>query len=140
MIYHSNYVFGAPLRKSDQERFIEAVRQRFNGDLEKTYSFIQGEVDRQIGKASGLLTCASILAGLSYFVRFTPSIVIALVAVLLAIGSFYSKWPVDSKAVSDVNIGIEHSFHIAVNRSLANAASTFLIILAVLLLAYRLLF
>lgn len=55
------HILGAPLCECDRKEFKNALLKRFSGDNEQAFSYINNVLDRQIAKASGLLTFNSIL-------------------------------------------------------------------------------
>lgn len=140
MKYHKNFILGAPIRERDRQAFEKAILERFNGDAREASLFMGHEADRQITKAGGILSCTSILAGISYFVHAKVPLLLALIALLLSIGSFYAKWTSNVESVTDFKLDFEQVLHICYNRCVFNNISVFLVFASVIFLAPALLF
>ncbi len=119
---------------SERKKFEEALRERFHGDTPKAVDFLQKMADLQITKSGGLLSSASLLAGLSYFLKAQIPLLLILVSLLLFLGSFYSKWPKSVESVLDPNMEFEQLVHICYTRAIFNAIGTFLIFISILIL------
>lgn len=140
MRYHSIFLLGIPVKRSDRQAYEQAIKDRHGGDLEKAISYVQSAADRQITKASGILSSSSLLAGLSYFTEARVPLIMILMAILLSLTSFYSKWASSVNSFNNPEEDFERVVHVCYNRSLANNLSTFLLFISVIILATNIIF
>lgn len=128
------YALGAPFLRARRKEFESATLERFGGDYEQAVLYMDKITNSQTGKASGLLSSVSILAGMSYFVEAHMALVLALVTIVLIVSTLYVPWPLAQAA----SVAAESEFKSLCRRSyyraICNRLGITLIILTVLFL------
>lgn len=140
MNYHRNFILGGPIREADKKAFKESILKRFDGNAREAQAFMINEADRQMTKANGLLGCASILAALSFFVNAKEPLVLLIIALLLLVTNFYSKWSVRTEPLTNLELDFDLTYHICINRSIFNNVSAFLLFISIIWLVPYLVF
>lgn len=139
MKYHSNLILGAPLGKDKRKVWEDAILERFGGDVEKACEYASDIAKGQMTKSAGILSSTSILAGISYFTKAQAPLILAMIAILLTLASFYSKWSKDPEIVRNPRLELERTMHLCYNRSMFNNLAVFLAFASVVILAWKLL-